>query len=160
EKRPGLQAMFVAGQAMMCQTLRGKDDLYAERCLAAAERCWNASRQPLANTVDLAWRLLAALEMATVAGDAYAEHAASLANRLTEQQFKASAFRQNRIVGFFRMWLDKEEPLRDTVHSAMPAYALLRAAKQLRRHPDGDRWSSAVRLYLDGYVIPMVDLSP
>jgi len=160
EKRPGVQAMFIAGQAMMCQAIRGKDDLYAERCLDAARRCWMGSHQTLANTVDLAWRLLAALEMKSAAGNAYIDQAAALANQLAEQQFKSSAFHQDAVAGFFRMWPGNEEPLRDVLHSAMPAYALLRAAEQLRHHHDSARWSSAVRLYLDGYVIPMVNRSP
>src|SRR5437867_1563628 len=117
EKRPGVQAMFIAGQAMMCQAIRGKDDLYAERCLDAARRCWMGSHQTLANTVDLAWRLLAALEMKSAAGNAYIDQAAALANQLAEQQFKSSAFHQDAVAGFFRMWPGNEEPLRDVLHS-------------------------------------------
>jgi hypothetical protein len=158
-KRPGVQAMFIAGQAMMYQAIHGKDDPYAARCLDAAKRCWMASRQTLANTVDLAWRLLAGIEMTSAAGDSYIDEAVALANRLADQQFTSPAFGQNAVVGFFRMWPGNDEPFRDVVHSATPAYALLRAAEQLRDHNDSHRWSSAVRLYLDGYVIPMVNRS-
>jgi hypothetical protein len=159
EKRPSVQAMFILGQAMMYQAMRGKDDSYATRCLDAAKRCWMSSHQTLANTLDLAWWLLAALEMTWVDGDAYMDRAVTLANRLADQQYTSPAFGQNAVAGFFRMWPGNPEPFRDTVHSAMPAFALLRAAEQLQHHHDSARWSSAVRLYLDGYVIPMVNRS-
>jgi hypothetical protein len=75
-KRGRNQALFVTVQAMAAQAFHGSDEAYAKQCLSAAQRCWSASKRD-GNTGDLAWWLIAALEMRAAAGaDPYAAAAA------------------------------------------------------------------------------------
>lgn len=161
DKRTGVQAMFVMAQALMSEAFQDSDSAYASRCMDAAARCWTASKRNGNNTVDLAWWLMAATEIYRISGkDGYRIELIRLAEQLTNAQFAISPNPQLALRGFFPMWPGNLQPMRDPVHSALPAYALLRASGAISSgvNPDvdlGTRWGSAARLYLDGYVLPM-----
>ena len=71
-KRGRNQALFITVQAMAAQAFQASDAAYAKQCLTAAQRCWSAAKRE-GNTGDLAWWLMAALEMrGATGGDVYA----------------------------------------------------------------------------------------
>ncbi len=155
-KRGRNQAMFVTVQAMVAQAFRGTDEAYAKQCLSAAQRCWSASRAGEGNTGDLAWWLIAALEMRGAVGpDPFAAEAAQIGGRLLALQARDFAGGQKEIRGFWYVSERDRNAYTDPVHSALPAFALLELARALPQHANAARWRDAVRLHLDEYVTPL-----
>jgi hypothetical protein len=149
------QALFVTVQAMAAQAFQASDAAYAKRCLDAAQRCWNASQRE-GNTGDLAWWLMAALEMRAAAGAGpYLAEATQLGNRLLPLQATEFTGGQKEIRGFWRSGERDRNPYTDAVHSALPALALLELARALPEHDNTARWRAAVQLHLEEYVIPL-----
>jgi hypothetical protein len=163
EKRPAIQAMFVAAQAMMYQLFSKSDAPYAATCLSAALRCWKASgHQTIVNTTDLAWRTLAAVELSAATSQVeFQRDVIALASQLADLQVTKPVGRGAAIRGFFPMWIGNQQPLRDAVYSAIPLFALLEAARSIAPHDQtsAEKWRSAVRLYIDECAIPMATFS-
>ncbi len=158
DKKPGIQAMFVMAQALTSEAFLGSDATYSTQCMNAAARCWSVSNRTGPNTVDLAWWVMAAAEMYRITGkDIYRDELIRLASQVASVQFAAPPNSQLPLRGFFPMWPGNAQPLRDPVHSALPAYCLLRASKIISGASSelSARWSTAAKLYLDGYVLPM-----
>lgn len=166
-KLPLISAVFATLQALVGQSYRASDRQYASRCLAAGERAWRAW-DPAAdpeehNTVTLAWWTVAAGELHRATSKAeYANAAARLANRLVSTQVLDSFADQRDIRGFWPTGgrgAAAGEPLVNIVYSAMPALALLDAHDTFDRAAERPRWFEAVRLYVDGYVVPLTSHS-
>jgi hypothetical protein len=154
-KRERIQAMFIVTQAMAAQAWRTRDAAYAATCLAAAQRCWNASKRT-GGTGDLSWWTLAAIEMHRATGtESFATEAARLGNLLLGLQTAGFIGDQNEVRGFWRTSEQNAAPYNDAVHSAAPPVALLTLAREYPKHANAARWRDAVRLHLDGYVLPM-----
>jgi hypothetical protein len=159
-KVSNIQAMFIAGQAMMSQVFSRIDATYSATCLNAGIKCWNAADCTSSNTTDLGWWTLAAVEMYRATGQSqYSDEVTRLANQLQSIQFTKFRHNQQLISGYFPMWPNNPEPLRDPVHSGIPAFALLQAAAALAPRPQAIAWSRAAQLYIDGYVTPMTKRS-
>lgn len=155
-KRPVVQAMFIAAEAMMSRVFQSGDPAYAKRCLDAATRCWAATNAKGSATLDWAWWGFAALELFRATGDEkFATSAAEIANRLSAAQ----VVNASGVSGYFGMWPGSGEPLRDARHSGLPATCLLLAARHFPQHADASRWRKAVRRYLDDYAVPMANQS-
>lgn len=160
EKRSGIQAMFIAAQAIMAQLFSqnsvAKDPDYAATCLSAAMRCWKASAHQGGNTTDIAWWTIAAVEMsAATSQTACVQEMTRLANQLASLQIK-NPVSASPVTGFFSMWTGGEQPLRDAVHSGLPAFALLHASRsRAAASADAKNWAAAAQLYIDGYAAPM-----
>ncbi len=154
-KRGRNQALFIIVQAMAAQAFQASDATYGKQCLAAAQRCWGAAKRE-GNTGDLAWWLMAALEMRAAAGrDPYTAEAVQLGDRLLALQATDFVGGQKEIRGFWRAGDRDHAPYNDAMHSALPALALLELARALPEHPNAARWRDAVRLHLDEYVSPL-----
>jgi hypothetical protein len=150
-----VQAMFVALQAMVAQAFAATDKPYAQACLAAGVRCWEATETPK-SAKELSWRVLAAVELHRATRDArYAEQASALGVLLVALQVTGEFASQNSVRGFWSTGGAQPIPYVDPVNSAMPAIALLELADELPHDPASARWRDAVRLYLDAYVLPM-----
>lgn len=158
DKRPGIQAMFVMAEALTSEVFLDSDSTYSARCMNAAARCWSASNRTGPNTLDLAWWVLAAAEMYRITGkDIYRDELVRLAGQVASIQFTVPPNAQLTLRGYFPMWPGNVQPLRDPVHSALPAYCLLRASKIIAgANADlSAKWGAAAKLYVDGYVLPM-----
>jgi hypothetical protein len=154
-KRGRNQALFVTVQAMAAQAFQASDAPYAKQCLAAAQRCYGAAKRE-GNTGDLAWWLMAALEMRAAAGhDPYTAEATNLGGQLLGLQAADFTGGQKEIRGFWRAGERDQNSYTDAVHSALPALALLELARALPDHANAQRWRDAVRLHLDEYVMPL-----
>ncbi len=150
-----VQAMFIALQAMVAQAFAESDPGYAQSCLAAGMRCWEATGHPR-QTRDLSWRLLAAIELYRVRRDSrFAEEAAKLGDALAALQVSTFIASQKKVRGYWGTGDARQNPFWDPVYSALPAIAMLELAIALPAHPGVSRWRDAVRLYLDEYVLPM-----
>lgn len=149
------QAMFVALQAMVAQAFSDSDKVYAQSCLAAGVRCWDATERP-SSARDLSWRLLAAIELHRATRDAkYAAEAARLGQALGALQASDYIAGQKEIRGFWITGGARAVPYVDAVYSAMPPIAMLELALALPSHAEAPKWRDSVRRYLDEYVTPM-----
>jgi hypothetical protein len=158
DKKSGTQAMFVMAEALTSEAFSAPDPSYSTECMNAAVRCWSGSNKTGPNTVELAWWVMAATEMYRITGnDVYRDELIRLANQVASLQFASSPNPLISIRGYFPMWPGNIQPLRDPVHSALPAYCLLRASKVIEAVSSllSSRWLGAAKLYLDGYVLPM-----
>jgi len=150
-----VQAMFVALQAMVAQAFAASDPGYAQSCLAAGLRCWEATEHP-ANVRDLSWRVLAAIELDRATHvEKYASDAAGLGRTLAGLQVSDYMASQKAIRGFWSTGGRTPSPYTDPVYSAMPALAMLELAAAFPTHADAPRWRDSLRLYLDEYAVPM-----
>ena len=165
-KLPLTQGIFVALEAMAATVFRPTDPRYADRCQAAAVRCFEASRKlpPPASrapwggslTRDLAWRVRAALELHRATGrESWAAEAVRLASELADLQHTGFIGSQKRVRGFWRIAPGDQAPYTDPVDSSLPPLVFLELAEALPKHADSPRWRDAVRLYLDEYLVPM-----
>jgi hypothetical protein len=154
-KPAGVQAMFIALQAMVAQAFAASDPGYAQSCLAAGVRCWEATEHP-AQTRDLSWRVLAAIELhRATRAQTYAVEAAKLGQSLAALQVSTHIGSQTTVRGFWGTGGANPSPYTDPVYSAMPALAMLELAAAYPIHADSSRWRDCLRLYLDEYVAPM-----
>lgn len=150
--------MFTAMQSMYAQRFAPADRDYSSKCLAAAKRCWNANSHA-GGTAELGWWTLAAIEMHRATGDKQMRRAAEeLATALTGLQ-QTPAAGNNGVTGFWPMSATNSEPYKNTVDGALPAFAILEAARSFPESPSAKRWRDAARLYIEGYVTPMCDRS-
>jgi hypothetical protein len=51
------------------------------------------------------------------------------------------------------------EPYKHAVHGALPPFAILEAARAFAADPAAAKWRDAVRLYIEGYVVPLCQRS-
>jgi len=154
-KRGRNQAMFIKVQAMTAQAFKTSDAAYAKQCLAAAQRCWTASKRE-GGSGELAWWVLAALEMRAVAGpEPYTAEAVRAGNALLALQSTEFTGAQKEIRGYWRVSERDRNPYTDAVHSALPPLALLELAGALPENADAARWREAVRMHLEEFVTPM-----
>lgn len=150
-----VQAQFVTVQALLSQIYRSTDSGYAQQCIPAALRCWNANK-PGSDALGLGWWVLAATEMFRATGEKrWAEQTASLAGRLLALQNTDFIGNQKLVRGFWRTSGEDRSPLLHHCFPGIPAIALMEAAKGLPEHSDARRWRDAVRLYLNEYVLPL-----
>lgn len=146
-KGGAVQGMFAALQAMYADHFRA-DPQYRERCLQAAKRCWGASKHD-GETEELAWWILAAVELFRATNDvAYARAGTEMAGRLVALQQRGA----HELAGYWLMSKEWNEPYKQPVHGALPAFVLLEAA---RTFSNGSGFSSAAKLYIEGYVEPL-----
>jgi hypothetical protein len=159
EKSARIQAMFTALEAAAAQAYRAADSGYAETCLAAALRCWEASSRGAA-AQELAWWTRAAVELYRATGkEDWGKQAAALGRQVLALQNTQFAGSQKLVRGFWREGPGETAPYADAVHSALPPIALLELAGALDDHPDARRWLDAIRLHLEEYVLPMTSRS-
>jgi hypothetical protein len=153
-KRGLIQAMFIAMQAMYAQHFATADREYSAKCLTAARRCWEANPHQ-GSTVELGWWTLAAIEMHRATGeDTMKQAAVKLAAALAELQ-ETSRPASGGLTGYWPMSSTDSEPYKHAVHGALPAFAVLEAARAFPDDPSTKRWREAVRLYIEAYIEPL-----
>lgn len=157
-KQPLVQAMFTAMQSWYAQHFKTVDRDYSSKCLNAAKRCWEANSHE-GDNAELGWWTLAAIELHRATGDQSIRQAASqLATSLTGQQ-QTQAAANHGVTGYWPMSARNSEPYTHAVHGALPAFAILEAARALADDPAAKKWRDAVRLYIDGYAAPLCNRS-
>jgi len=147
------QALFTCAESMLAHAFQPTDGAYSQTCRAAAARCRAASK-PEGGARDLAWWLLAAIELGRAA------EAAALGSQLLDLQTTEFIAGQKEVRGFWRVSDRNRVPYTDAVDSALPPLALLELAGSQPKHPDAPKWRDAVRMHLEEYVLPMTAHSP
>lgn len=159
-KRPLTGAIFCTLQGAVAAHFKQTDAEYSKRCLDAAHKCWDATERG-GETTELAWWVLAAVEMDRASGGSergkqrIAERATALA-ALQDTESAAGG----KLRGFWRMSAANEEPYKHAVHGGIPPFALLQAACAIPEHRQAKRWRHGVQLYVEGYALPMCSRTP
>ena len=151
-----IQAEFTAVQAFMAQVFREADPGYAQGCLAAGLRCRRAVSSQGQSASELAWWVIAALELHRATGEQeWAREARSLAKRLCELQVQDYSANQRQVRGYWKISTREATPYVDAIFSAVPALALLDLAAAFPSDPEAAAWHGAVQMHLDEYVLPL-----
>ncbi|MCC7496872.1 MAG: glycoside hydrolase family 9 protein [Bryobacterales bacterium] len=159
-KSGSVQALFTLFEAMMATAFRAADPAYSERCLRAAVRCWDAATRS-GGTGEVSWWALAAMELGRATGAAgYRDHALKFGSLILSAQNTAFTFGQKFVRGWFRVSSNSPDPYADVVHGALPVITLLLLAQAYPDAAQAGQWGDAVKLHLDGYVLPMAARSP
>ena len=137
------QAMFVAMQAMYARAFRESDSTYSATCLRAATKCWDANSHQ-GGVAELSWWLLAAVEFQQTAA---------------ARQIAAALVHLQQPGGFWPMSATNLEPYKHAVHGALPAFAIHEASRTFGNTSDSNVCRTAVRRYIEDYVMPLSDRS-
>jgi len=137
------QAMFATMQAMYARHFHESDAAYSTMCLRAATKCWEANSHQ-GDAAELGWWLLAAIQ---------------LEQRAAAQQIAGVLAGLQQPGGFWATSPNDPEPYKDAVHSALPAFALLEAARAFRDPSGTSAWRSAIRSYIENYITPLCEHS-
>ncbi len=157
-KRPLIQAMFTAMESMYAQQFKAADRDYSARCLDAARRCWNVNPHE-GDTEELGWWTLAAVELHRATSESAMRRAAEeIATRLAGLQQTGSGS-DRAVTGFWSTSAKSTEPYKNAVHSALPAFAILEAARAFPDSGSAKSWREAARRYIEAYVVPMCNRS-
>ena len=149
-----VQAMFTAMQSWYAQQFKSADRDYSAKCLSASKRCWEATSHE-GDTVELGWWTLAAIELHRATSDDEIRRTAThLATSLSSLQ-QTPAVSSDGVSGFWPMSAKNAEPYKNAIHGALPAFAVLEAARAFPDDPAAGNWRAAVRRYIEGYVVPL-----
>jgi hypothetical protein len=167
QKTEEIAATFATLQALANQRYAASDSAYAQLCLRAGMRAWNASARQ-GSTLALAWWALAGCELFRATHDnKYRDEAVRLGRDLMARQATTFLADQRQIRGY---WTEGEQPSEDppaqlrpyfnVVFPAMPAFALLTLYETFEGAQDRTKWIDAVRMHLDEYATPMSERNP
>jgi hypothetical protein len=161
-KSPHISAMFAALQALASQLYGPSDSAYANICLRAGVKAWEAwSRN--GSTLDLAWWCLAACELyRATKHPEYRDEALRLGRDLMAGQETTYAAGQREVRGYWKEPASGQSastsdsaPYYNIVYPAMPAFALLELYNAFPDAAERTKWKDAVRMHLDEYAVPM-----
>jgi hypothetical protein len=153
--------MFTGLQALVAQIFRSSDPEYADSCLAAGIRCWEASGGkdrcwPVStlceSTRELSWWTVAAVELFRATGrEIFRATAEYLGEQLLARQMREFVGGQKEIRGY---WLASSGAATPSL-SAMPGFALLELLALWPEHAQAGRWRDAVRMHLEECILPL-----
>ena len=149
------QYKFVIAQALTAGLTRAAEPAYADRCLAAAQRCYRWCRRdwPEKRAQNLGGALAAATELyRTTQQESYADDAVDHARRLAQLQVTETLAPNESVRGFFRTSSDDRRPFRDIWHGCWHLFGLCDLVELLPDHADADNWRRAIRLYVQDYL--------
>lgn len=145
------QFHFISAQARLVRRIGKSQPQYADRCAAAARRCFLWCRTRPDDSTSLAAAVIAAVEMSKAFGDQeYADAAAAWCRRLL--------MLQDTQIGHFKAWPGNEQPAREIMNGNLPMLALCEAIETMPGHPDAASWRKALRLQGD-YLLNMAQRS-
>lgn len=155
------QAMFTGLQALVAQMFRAGDPEYANSCLAAGIRCWEAAGGkdrcwPVStlceSTRELSWWTVAAAELFRATGrEIFRATAEYLGEQLLARQMREFVGGQKEVRGY---WLASSGAATPSL-SAMPGFALLELAGLFPEHAQAGRWRDAVGMHLEECILPL-----
>jgi hypothetical protein len=149
------QYKFVIAEAMMTRLTKQSDRAYSDRCLEAAQRCYNwcATRWPEQTAETLGGALAAAIEFYKATGqEKYKSEAVACASRLLQLQVTEPLDPRDPVRGFYRRSATSPEPYRDISHGCWHLFGLCGLVELFPDHADVDNWRKAIKLYTVDYL--------
>ena len=154
----GGQYKFIMSEAAMARLTRSTDPAYSNRCLNAAERCyeWCVRTGPEEETSALGLAIEAGLELYKTTGQAkYRDFAIDAAARLIKLQVTEPIDKENPIRGFFRSSPGNPEPYKDIANGRWHLIGLCDLALAFPADARAPSWREAIRLQALGYLAAM-----
>ncbi len=152
------QNNFIAAQAHMARIMRGIDADYADRCIEAAERCFDwcqtAGKDETAGELGAAVAAVVALYRATE-NEFYKAFAVTKTKRLYRMQEKSE--HQKAVQGFFHTSLSDTEPHRDIKNGPRHIIAMCDLLELFPKDDYTPMWQEMVSLYTREYLNRMAD---
>jgi hypothetical protein len=152
------QYKFVIAEAMMARLAKPSDRAYSDRCLGAAQRCydWCATRRPEQTAENLGGALAAAVELYRTTGqEKYKSEALACASRLLQFQVTEPLDAKDPVRGFYRRSATSPEPYRDISHGCWHLFGLCGLVELFPDHAEADNWRKAIKLYTVDYLAAM-----
>ncbi len=152
------QYKFVMAEAMMARLTKQGDRAYSDRCLEAAQRCydWCATRWPEQTAETLGGALAAAIELYKATGqEKHKSEAVACASRLLQLQVTEPLDPKDPVRGFYRRSATSPEPYRDISHGCWHLFGLCGLVELFPDHAEADNWRKAIRLYTVDYLAAM-----
>ncbi len=152
------QYKFVIAEAMMARLTKQSDRAYSDRCLGAAQRCYNwcATRWPEQTAETLGGALAAAIELHKATGqEKHKSEAVACASRLLQLQVTEPLDAKDPVRGFYRRSATSSEPYRDISHGCWHLFGLCGLVELFPDHVEADSWRKAIRLYTVDYLAAM-----
>jgi len=149
------QYKFVIAEAMMARLTKQSDRTYSDKCLAAAQRCydWCATRGPEQTAESLGGALAAAVELyKATEQDKHRYEAVACASRLLQLQVTEPLEPKDPVRGFYRRSATSPEPYRDISHGCWHLFGLCGLAELFPDHAEAGHWRKAIQLYTVDYL--------
>ena len=149
------QYKFIVAEAMTARVMKPRDRPYSDKCLEAAERCydWCAQKWPESTAENLGGALAAAVELCQSTGqEKYKNDAIAAAARLAQLQVTEPLDAKDPVRGFYRRTTSSPEPYRDISNGCWHLFGLCGLVELFPDHADAARWREAIRLYTVDYL--------
>ncbi|HUX94919.1 MAG TPA: glycoside hydrolase family 9 protein [Bacteroidales bacterium] len=146
------QYNFVTAEAIMARITKSTDNVYSEKCLAAAKKCfdWCLTKTYNSKTGIIGASIQAALEMYKTSGNQkYKTFAVSQAGILKKLQVTGN---DNEISGFFRVSTDNNEPYKNIWEGCLEIISLCDMVKMFPDHNDAASWKEIISNYANHYL--------
>ena len=157
-----VQWEFVYFESMNAITFAESDPYYSDICKKAALKTYNyALTKEITKCEEISWAVLALKELYSATGDekilSELESKTKLLLSLQENEFK---FSQKSLRGFFYSDISKTDFFRNPRDGGIPLIALAEAFNSLKRTELSDEIKTAISIYCDNYLIPLMEKSP
>jgi hypothetical protein len=152
------QYKFIIAEAMTARVMKPLDRPYSDKCLEAAQRCYDwCTQKGLENSAEnLGGQLAAAVELCKSTGqDKYKGEAIACATRLAGLQVMEPLDAKDPVRGFYRRTLNSSEPSRDISNGCWHLLGLCGLVELFPDHAEADAWRKAIRLYTADYLATM-----
>jgi hypothetical protein len=152
------QYKFVIAEAMTARLMKAGDPPYSDKCLHAAERCydWCTQKGPESSAEALGGVLAAAIELYRSTGqEKFKNEAIAAAARLAQLQVTEPLDAKDPVRGFYRRTANSSEPYRDISNGCWHLLGLCGLVELFPDHAEADNWRKAMRLYCADYLAAM-----
>jgi hypothetical protein len=152
------QYKFIIAEAMTARVMKPSDRAYSDKCLEAAQRCydWCVQKWPENTAENLGGALAAAVELCQCTGqEKYKSEAIACAARLAQLQVTEPLDVKEPVRGFYRRTAAGGEPYRDISNGCWHLFGLCGLVELFPDHVEADHWRKAIRLYTVDYLAGM-----
>ncbi|WP_439581906.1 glycoside hydrolase family 9 protein [Dyadobacter bucti] len=149
------QYHFIVADAFLFRVTRPGNKEYAQKCLVAAERCfdWCVNAKTNPSPTELGASILAALELyKTTKSEKYKLYAVNQAGLLKKLQVTAGG---DTLSGFFRVSSKKEEPYKNIWNGCLELISVCDLITAFPSHRDVPAWKETVVSYSRQYLAVM-----
>jgi len=151
------QYNFITAEAIMARITKEKDNLYSDKCLEAAKRCfeWCKTSEKSVNPGIIGSSIQASIELyKTTKDEVYKNFAIDQARHLKEYQEDND---KNKISGFFYTSPEKKEPYKNISRGCMEFYSLSDLVLMFPDHSDVSSWKEMISKFAENYLTTLVN---
>lgn len=146
------QFNFITSEAIMARITKRADREYSQKCLLAAEKCfnWSTKANDNTNTRIIGSAILASIEMFKTTGlDVYKNYAVEQADYLKRLQVNDQ---NSTVSGFFKTASTDPEPQKDVKYGCLELISLCDLIETFPGHKDAASWKVMINEYANNYL--------